>query len=471
MLINFFFRNLYTNLFIRTIRIENPNIYNLLLFICLFPSGLSFQDLEELSDQRRIPQDWKEILLDFLKNNSLSNQYQYQLKQIEEKFEIQLDEGEVSICREKKVRKLERGDFKPNNYIWLSITMDPIDKEIWFFGKELIIKYVEKTFKQDICDQNLIKLEYLTILGNGLIDRIKANYDYIEKLLESSAVSNYGLWRAPEGKYFNIFKKENRLKYLENPIYDFDKLKRLFGSHESNFFSCLESKVLEYVDKKEQEKGQQFLEIMEILCLVIPTLFKLMSLKESGAIEVAIKAKQVIQHLGEENTRTLMIKIKLDLFLVALYLGSKSVMKENFSLSKMQFQEIQTDEEKIKGSYNRGLVSAEIAFTRAIYYYKKFKHNSLRDKQPTDRTTAFQEIRRILKDAKTLLEPILQINDTYKISKAKVTMLEYKTREHKKIFSKQLLEDMEESLRDMENYGSLRLQMKANYRYASLKLE
>ena len=438
----------------------------MIIFLCLFPAGLSYRDLELIAKQGKIPGNWKEILLSFLRKKSLCNQFYHQLAGSGgENNAVETSDGDQS--QEKK--KIERSDFKPDNYIWISINKDPIDNEIWFAPTQFLVRYVEKHLCEDFYNSNIEKLEYMAMLSLHIIERVKKHYDYIEKLLEFSAVSTYGIWRVCDGHKFSGSVCDNFINPLENYEYDFERAKRWFGSHEGNFFNCLDPEIMKCMVS--QNMSDQLIEVMEILCLTIPTLFKIMVPRESGAMEAARKAEQSLKCLGDDNPRIHILKVKINLFLVALYLGAKTDVAESFSLAKIQLKLTQEEQEKVKDHNKAKLLMSEIEFAKALYYHRGFKNNCLNVKDFPNKYSVHQEISVLLKSAEALLIPEIYSDTNFKVARAKIAMIQCKARNNRSGLEKKHLLDMKEALIAFTDYKSPRLLMKAHYLYASLKLE
>jgi len=448
------------------------DVYQIIVITCLFPGGLSFLDLEELASLGRISTNWKELLYAFLRTKSLCNQYLSQMPEdqqtipFEEKYKLI-----QQTLEDKNVKKIGREDFKADNYIWVNINKDPLTGEVWFVPTQFIIKFTERNLVQCCSHYTFKKLEYMALLSMGLIDKIKKVYGYHEKLMEFSAVSTYGLWRlkSPE---LGLTNPENRVKYLDGPEYDFEKLKTWFSCHESNFFSCFDLEGLNRIMSDKNLKIGQIIEVMEILCLSIPTIFKIVSIRESGAMEAARKAEQLTKKIGEENSRVLMLKIKIGLFIVSLHMGAKSDIPENFSLAKIQLKLAQEDERKIQDDVFSPIMSGLIAFTHAFYFYKAFKNNCLNAKEYPNKLAAYQQVNNLLKKTSVAVDVLGPENDeTLRVVRAKITLLLYKARPNRWNVEKKNIEDMRDAIIALTDYKSPRLLMKAHYLYACLKLE
>jgi len=455
------------------LREQYYDAYYVVICVCLYPSGLAFTDMEELSTKGRITKQWKEILLAFLKKKALSNQYCEQEKKEggEEEAKFDANSRVMKEITERGGKPIERSDFKPDNYIWLNITKDAVSGEVWFVPTQFIIKVVEKYCGDCFAKQTLKKFEYMAILSTSLINKIKKNYNYCEKLVEFSAVSTFGLWKLPIKGEMCMMKDADLIQYIENKEYDFDKLKQWFGLHENNFFSCFDPDAVQRVISNKNLKEESVIEVMEILCLAIPTLFKIISPRGTGAMEAARRAEQVLIKFNETNVKISLIRIKLSLFLAALHMGAKNDIHENFTLAKIQLKLTQEEIEKIKGHKDAPLLFAVAALGFAYYFHKGFKKNCLNPKEFPNRDAVNKQINNIFKKIETLAIPMMKSDESLKVPKAKIALMKCKIRNRKSGFEKQLLEDMREAVIILTEYKSLRLIMKAHYLYACLKIE
>ena len=434
---------------------------------------MSYTDLEELSAKGRITTTWKEILLAFLKKKAICNQYCSQEKKEGGEEEGKFEAGcpIMKETMERNGKPIERSDFKPDNYIWLNITKDPVTNEVWFVPTQFIIKVVEKYLGDCFAKQTLKKFEYMAFLSTSLINKIKKNYNYCEKLVEFSAVSTFGIWRLPIKGEMCMLKDADLIQYIDKQEYDFEKLKQWFSLHENNFFSCFDPDAVQRVISNKSIKEECVMEVMEILCLAIPTLFKIISPRGTGAMEAARRAEQVLIKFNENNVKVSLIRIKLSLFLAALHMSAKNDIHENFTLAKIQLKLTQEEVEKIKSYESAPLLFAVVAIGFAYYFYKGFKKNCLNPKEFPNRDAVNKQINNIFKKIETLAVPMMKTDESLKVPKAKIALMKCKTRNRESGLEKQLLEDMREAVIILTEYKSLRLIMKAHYLYACLKIE
>jgi len=434
--------------------------YNLVTFMCLFPGGLSYEDMEELALQERIAANWKWVLISYLKPR----------KQSGPSGEVEDDEPLGS----EKV--LDRNDFKPDNYIWINIERDKTTNEIYFKPTQFVSRYIEKNLQEDSIEQAIKKLEYMTLFGLAMIEKAKANFDYNEKLVEFSGVSNFGVWKPPHNTIFNIYHEKNKHEYLNSLDLSLSELKQYFNYHETNFLSCLELSTITNILSIDKSKRDHIVEILEVLCLTIPTLFRVMYPGEHAKEDFDRKAELVRRTIKildsiPGDPRIEVVKIKLNLFLIALYLRTKSNYAECFAVANLQLERALEIAGDIGDLNTRQAIMAEIFFAKAIYLYKGHK-KGLKGEGFSARNMFYKELKEKLKNAESCLAH-LPDPDLYKPLKAKLTLLACKAREryNKKDLETKLIDDMKEAQNSFKEYNAQRLLMKIHYMYACLKLE
>lgn len=218
---------------------------------------------------------------------------------------------------------------------------------------------------------------------------------------------------------------------------------------------------------KLDSKYAHLIDIFEVLCLSIPTLFKIMSTRENGAIELAIKGGQIFEQFPNDQ-RLNILKSKLNLFLAAIYLSNKSDAAKSYPLANIQIDVAHEQGEKIQDERMRKAISSEIAFAKSTYFYKGYKKNCLKG-EFANKSILYEELKRQLTKADSLLDD----SENFKVCKAKIALLRIKYRDkyNKRNLEKEMLENIKEANQILRSYGAQRLIMKANYAYASLRLE
>jgi len=208
------------------------------LAIGLFPSGISSEDLKEMSFLGMLPKNWHVNIKRLTLHTS----------QTGESFE-DIDQRIVSEGWEAQT------DFElivPDNYFWMDVTKD-VSKEnvLHYEAASFVTRFVDKHMKFDGKSFNLKKIKYLTLLSLSIINRLKAIYYNHEKLVEHSSISEYGIWYYSEDNTFyrECIKEKRSLTYVdeykEGPKgLDMTSVRKIFDAHETNLLSCIDAETV-----------------------------------------------------------------------------------------------------------------------------------------------------------------------------------------------------------------------------------
>lgn len=234
-----------------------------MIMICLFPSGLFFDDLVQLARLSVIDEEWITLLPKIIhsrddgsKNlvaptpgirarprgserkttfNAPRNFFHFEKRDVPQN--LNKTASPIPFYDENDVEKIKAG-----NYFWVTIHKDTIRKNLFFQPSQSVYNYIKRSLKAYSYQHFLEKYEYLTLLSLSLINAVKNNYYYNERLLENSLVAEHGIWKIREDNY--IFKKylesSHGLTYIEDLDIPFKELKSIFWSHDPNFLSLLE---------------------------------------------------------------------------------------------------------------------------------------------------------------------------------------------------------------------------------------
>lgn len=247
----------------RAIKNDNEEGFTLLGMICLFPSGLSFDDLIQLANLKFIPSDWDALLQKMLNSKDASAKLMKPAfpesdhggkKTTQPPSRNQLLEEEETKSADKVTSKAElwvdeidSEKIKPGNYYWLTIQKDTVRNGLFFQPSQSVHSYLKRSLRTSLTKQILDKFEYLTILSLSLISGAKNNFHYNERLLENSLVSEHGVWKMRDENYiYQKYRDSSReMSYLEKlEDQSFKDLKQVFWSHDSNFLSLLEVELI-----------------------------------------------------------------------------------------------------------------------------------------------------------------------------------------------------------------------------------
>lgn len=426
--------------------------------MCLFPAGLSFKDLEQLSLQRKITNSWKSALLSQLQEDN-SDPHMF----------LSLN-PDISTKAKNKQNKITQNDFVLGEYRWTKIEKDQ-DNEIKFQTQKLVKEIALISFQKDFYTQVLQKLKFMVSLGLSVISQIRSNNYYLENLVEFSAISTYGIWQTFSEDYKSSGSKEQINSGFDDfqEFYDFEEMKKWFVSWESNFISCLEPDIIKNMLSRKCCSSEDLIEIMEVLCLTIPTLFKIMPSGKYTTIEVVLKAEKVVNQLDESDTQVCMLKEKLDLFIVGFYLSGEKPRMEEFTSAQIQLDLIREKEQALKNSSPNPVISSEINFATAMYYYKGLENVSVNNKEFNDKAEVKEKMQKFLKQAKKDLQRVKHSKE-FQVAEAKITLMQYEIKRKDCDIDKKL-EKLKTALTILKNYGSPELLMKAHYLYGNLKFK
>ena len=96
--------------------------------------------------------------------------------------------------------------------------------------------------------------------------------------------------------------------------------------------------------------------------MAIPTLFKLISTRESGARDLALRALAILEQLEITDSRLLLLKAKLRLFLASLYLHEKNDADISVSTIYSELEEVERVQEQITDEKIQASLSYCVAF-------------------------------------------------------------------------------------------------------------
>ena len=444
---------------LREIKKANVEAYRLAVFMSMFPAGLAYHNLEELASQNKIPANWTWILMSFLDPQRWKDL--------------------------KDVKTLDRSYFKPKNYIGVNVEQDKNSNEIYFKPSNFLSKGINDDFESDFVELAIKKLEYMKFISLNMIEKVKLNNLYHEKLAEFSAISNYSIWKYND--------HDEGVKNTQVNNITTSDVKRHFNSQLENLLSCFEVTTIKKILAAEayQRETSDLLGTLDVLCLTVPTLFKIMNpeeyiLKDSNIEHEVIKNIFKILEVFPNDPRACMIKIKLNLLLAALYMRTK----DNYNIANLKIENA--------SNFATGLadpaIKAEIAFAKALHFYRSPK-KGLIQKESFNPTLFYKALKEKLNEAKDCLKPLLgdekhahlfgderggfeknaDLLDEEKYSPlvAKLTLLSCKSVRRYDVtnIELELMKNMRVSLVILKEFKMERLLMKANYMYACLKLE
>ena len=236
--------------------------------ICLFPSGLFFDDLVQLSKLNFIHAEWNILLQKILNTKDTNKLAKPPTPEIKARTHHALERkltpnptrtiSTVMFEERKSTLDISRTDdfenekIKAGNYYWITIHKDSIGKGLFFQPSQSVCHYIRRSLKTSVYKPFLQKFEYLTVLSLSLIIGTRNNYYYNERLVENSLIAEHGVWKIREDNYIyqKYLESSRELTYLETlEKHSFKELKSIFWSHDSNFLSLLEVDIINDIIK------------------------------------------------------------------------------------------------------------------------------------------------------------------------------------------------------------------------------
>lgn len=212
--------------------------------ISSFPSGLGWEDLEELCHLKIFRPDWEDILARLLSQDQDAEkpegeEIEEEVEEEEEEVEEEDEGGEVSIQERKS--KINTG-----NYFWITVARGN-NSNLFLKPAQSVYQFIAKNLRNEYPEWQFAKLEYLTLFALTLIERAKTHYFYNEQLIENSLVCEHGIWNFREENSFYKDQIEGEMTSIYLRRMSFDGMKELwtiFQEHETNFLSCLELELI-----------------------------------------------------------------------------------------------------------------------------------------------------------------------------------------------------------------------------------
>ena len=213
-----------------------------------FPEGLLSFDLGELVKLRFLSDDWKATLA------SLFPKSTEQAPRIKEEDSI-----ENTQPAEKEIRSVSKGlntlqimdslQINTGDFLWIQISKIPSMEGVLLKPAQVVNEFLIREFHNEIKEIELMRLQYLTLLSQSLLAKIRSLSIYHESLLENSAVCKHGLWAIAEDNiFYKNFIKDNasRMSYLYNSnIKTAKDIQNIYNIHESNLSSSLRLSLIQ----------------------------------------------------------------------------------------------------------------------------------------------------------------------------------------------------------------------------------
>lgn len=451
--------------------------------------------MKQLESLDMIPSTWVNILGKLLNSKSGKEKDPKEDEDEEaaedsddEEEEEEKQEAEDDFPQAQPVRDVDV--LKPGNYFWTVITKANHDT-LYYQPAQFVNKYIDKKLKPEVVHLELRKLQYLTLISLSLIKRIKRINLYHEKLCENSSVSNHGIWTPNQNNtlYCKFIKDNRKLTYIDYPkegadAFDLPRIKKVFEFHESNFLSCIDAESIQMIIQTDGSLYGETLDLIEILWIAIPTLFKLISTRESGARDLALRALTMLQLLDIKDDRVMLLKAKLHLFLASLYLYEKDNADFSANTVTSELEDVEKIQEQIQDDKIHTALSHYVAFTRGVFYHRHKKESSHHNHghkhthhDGKKHSLAHlhlhshgedDQVLQLLKECDAFLK---DLDHLYDIERCKVSLLSaHLLWKCEQINEPTLVERIKSSIGIFNVYKLKRLELKATYLYAQIHL-
>lgn len=208
--------------------------------------------------------------------------------------------------------------------------------------------------------------------------------------------------------------------------------------------------------------------------VAIPTLFKLISTRESGARDLALRALSIINDIKYEDGRICLLRAKLHLFLASIYLHEKSEEGTVVNTINSELEDIEKIQEGIQKDDVHKALKYYTAFTKANMYYKirKGRYTKFEKTDHKKHSKKYEDILQILKECDALL---LDLGEEYDVERCKVAIMTSKitlrTLKTRRGIDAKNAERVKLSIGIFGAYNLKRLEVAANYQLALIRLK
>lgn len=217
------------------------------------------------------------------------------------------------------------------------------------------------------------------------------------------------------------------------------------------------------------------LDLIEICWLAIPTLFKLISTRESGARDLALRALTVLELLEIKDNRLLLLTAKLRLFLASVYLHEKGDVEVSISTIHSELEAVEKIRDQFEDETTQVALSYYVAFTKANSYYRHKKSEYLQshlkkheDNMLLNLKIDHEQILQLLKECEGLLK---NLDYTYDVERCKVANLTGSILwKISKVNDSAIIDRITAAMSGFSAYKLKRLEVQSVYTYARLLL-
>ena len=205
----------------------------------VFPGGLLALDLKELVIHGFISDDWKATLMSLFTNDIEQSPQGY--------IGSDINTTEIKQCRtpvrHNTPQPIESFPISTGDFLWIQINKISSLNEVLLIPTQAVNEFLIREFQNEIKEIELMRLQYLTLLSQSLLAKIRSLSIYHESLLENSAFCQHGLWALTEdNSFYKKFLKDEvcMMSYLYNSnIKTAKDIQNIYNIHESNLSSSL----------------------------------------------------------------------------------------------------------------------------------------------------------------------------------------------------------------------------------------
>ena len=205
----------------------------------VFPEGLLSFDLGELKKLGFFSDDWKATLASLFPKSAEQAPKSQEIGSIQD---IQPKEIRRGSRRCNTLRFIESLPINTGDFLWIQISKIASMEGVLLKPTRAVNEVLIREFQNEIKEIELMRLQYLTLLSQSLLAKIRSLSIYHESLLENSAVCKHGLWAiAEDNSFYEKFIKDNasKVSYLNTHIKTAKDIQNIYNIHESNLSSSL----------------------------------------------------------------------------------------------------------------------------------------------------------------------------------------------------------------------------------------
>lgn len=454
----------------RSISKENEECYQLILFLGLFPAGLSTHDMEQLSQEEMIPKNWKVLIKKLIENTSSPSS-----EKTNQNFE---DSKEITEKPHEESQEL-----LPGNYAWINITKDANKETLHYKVADFLHEFITNELKQETVKQSLQRLEYMALLALSVIKYLKEISYCQESIIEYSSISDHGIWKfddkntffskwiKPRAAYIYIDEQKTNAKGL-----GVAEIRKILDSHSDNFRACLNSEAITHIMENMQNSHdrEELADALEVACLAIPTVYKIIAgnTTESQAKDFCLQGLTISNKLGHQISKHSLLRAKLHLFQISLCFHLRKEKRTPLDDVYHELHHLKLHIQSLDGELYKTL-SYYIAFTEAYMANKERKPGFfIQNKMLLDHKKKPQEILTMFKNTYDIVS---ELGPDFQTERCKVAImickLTLKNPNKSMGIDAEIQEQIKAAIKLIRRKGQEQLQISARCQYARMLLQ